>query len=289
VSHNEPTAAVTHAATERSPSKHTNAGAGTGGHKPPENHAAPTAGAFEATALDGRGAQPTDDWQPVTERPPSIASMLRPADFATLLNAGMGLGAFAAAWHGNVALALHLILAAIIVDGLDGAIARLGGGGGPLGAMLDTLADAITFVAAPAFIFVMGLGMSPLSLAAAFVFLAAGMLRLARFQEAPETDYFLGLSTPGGAILLAGAMLLGSSTLHWLVGVAAASSLMLSTLPLPKLRGKIGLVGLACIVVALGLYATGPPWARLGITLVLLATGVYIMLGPTHVRNQLRS
>ncbi len=211
---------------------------------------------------------------------------IRAADVATLLNVFMGILAIAMAANGDTALAFHLVFAAVIVDGLDGAIARMGGGGGPLGGVIDTLADVVTFVVAPAAILLAHFGTSTPIVAAAFVFAAAGILRLARFQMLPVGRHFLGLSTPGGAIVVGSAVLLGAGP-PWLpVVVVVAVFLMMSRWPVPKLRGPIGVAGVLIITANLVLYSQGMGryglWAQLGFT------AIYLVLGPVYLKAKSR-
>ncbi len=210
---------------------------------------------------------------------------MRPADLATLLNVLMGVLAIAAAATGDTSLAFHLIFAAVIVDGLDGAVARLGGGGGPLGAIIDTLADVVTFVAAPVAVLIAHFGANTPTVAGGALFAVAGILRLARFQTAEE-PYFFGLSSPGGAIVVGSIALLGMPV-EWapLLGLATGT-LMLMRWPVPKLRGIIGVAGVLIILANLGLWWWG--YGEYGLMAQLGFTGIYLIAGPAYLKARQR-
>src|SRR5512140_164447 len=114
----------------------------------------------------------------------------------------------------QVKYALGFILLACIFDLLDGRIARMGGVESPFGREFDSLADLISFGAAPAFlvhrvvlkdVFV---GHPEAGWFIASVYLLCGAFRLARFnclsamREAPSKD-FLGFPIPSAAGLVA--------------------------------------------------------------------------------------
>lgn len=123
-----------------------------------------------------------------------------------------GFYALVAAYKGAYELAALAILAAIILDGLDGRVARLANASSDFGLEYDSLADVITFGVAPAFLIYSSFlkDIDRMGLLAAFLFTACGALRLARFnlqtEDTQKTD-FLGLPIPAAAGLLASAAL----------------------------------------------------------------------------------
>lgn len=97
----------------------------------------------------------------------------------------------------------------IVLDMLDGRIARLTGTSSEFGVQLDSLADAISFGVAPA-IMVYSWGLGPLGRlgsVSGFLYVSAAILRLARFniQSAVGGDkrYFVGMPSPAAAGILA--------------------------------------------------------------------------------------
>ncbi len=211
---------------------------------------------------------------------------IRAADLATLLNVLMGILAIAMALAGDTALAFHIIFAAIIVDGLDGAIARMGGGGGPLGSIIDTLADVVTFVVAPTVVILAHFGTGLLVVLTAFGFAAAGILRLARFQNLHSTPHFYGLSTPGGALVLGSAVLLPVSPPLVPVVAFVVAVLMMSRWPVPKLRGPIGVAGVLIIVANLALFFAAPQLSLYGLVAQLGFTAIYLVAGPAYLKGK---
>ena len=104
------------------------------------------------------------------------------------------------------------ILIAAIFDNLDGKVARLAQATSAFGVEFDSLADLISFGAAPAFLVYNSdlFQYHRLGMAAAFLFLACGALRLARFNVMTtkiSSKYFLGLPIPAGALVLVSAEL----------------------------------------------------------------------------------
>ena len=106
---------------------------------------------------------------------------------------------------GQLETAAPFIGIAIILDMLDGRIARLTNTTSAFGVEFDSLADVISFGAAPAILaFSWGLkDLGQIGWAAGFIFLSAAAMRLARFniQTSSQVDqrYFIGMPTPAAA------------------------------------------------------------------------------------------
>jgi CDP-diacylglycerol--serine O-phosphatidyltransferase len=128
----------------------------------------------------------------------------------TLTLCGMFCGFFAilSAINGNYLYAAWAIVLANIFDGLDGWIARLTNTGTRFGIELDSLSDLVAFGVAPS-VLMYKWALSPferLGWAAAFLFVACGALRLARFNVQtgfPGSKAFKGMPIPGAATILA--------------------------------------------------------------------------------------
>ena len=111
--------------------------------------------------------------------------------------------------------ALWLILGAFVFDGLDGRIARLIGKESPFGLQFDSLADIISFGAAPAFLMQrvilhdFDVELERLGLVVASVYLLCGALRLARYNclsvmpDSRNSREFLGFPIPASAAMVA--------------------------------------------------------------------------------------
>jgi CDP-diacylglycerol--serine O-phosphatidyltransferase len=124
----------------------------------------------------------------------------------TVGNIFCGYFAILATMHGHYGQAAYAIGIAIILDMLDGRIARLTNSSTGFGLQLDSLADVISFGIAPSVLaLVWGLSTvdNRLAWTAAFTFTICGAMRLARFNiQAGHLKHFVGLPIPagGGAI-----------------------------------------------------------------------------------------
>jgi len=106
------------------------------------------------------------------------------------------------------------IFVAMIFDGLDGRVARITHTQSEFGAQYDSLADMVSFGAAPALvIYEWSLrGMGKLGWIAAFIYCCGAALRLARFNtniEVVDKRFFQGLPSPAAAALIAGLVWVG--------------------------------------------------------------------------------
>jgi CDP-diacylglycerol--serine O-phosphatidyltransferase len=119
-----------------------------------------------------------------------------------------GFYAIVQAMNGQFEYAPIAIFVAMIMDGLDGRVARWTHTESDFGAQYDSLSDMVSFGLAPALVMyewaLSGLG--KLGWLAAFLYAAAAALRLARFniQTGGDSRYFIGLPSPSAAALIAG-------------------------------------------------------------------------------------
>jgi len=138
----------------------------------------------------------------------------------TLTLCGMFCGFYSimSAINGNFLHAAWAILLASIFDGLDGWIARLTNTSTRFGVELDSLSDLVAFGVAPS-IMIYKWALMPfgkLGWAAAFLFVACGALRLARFNVqtgSPSSKAFKGMPIPGAGSILASVVIFYN--LHW--------------------------------------------------------------------------
>ncbi|HLM38463.1 MAG TPA: CDP-diacylglycerol--serine O-phosphatidyltransferase [Microvirga sp.] len=167
----------------------------------------------------------------------------------TLIALCLGLTAIRLAFEGRYEPAVIAIVAAAILDGVDGRVARLLKGTSRFGAELDSLADFVNFGVTPALILYSFLlrDLRALGWIAVLVFAIAMALRLARFNvmlddpHRPEwkKNFFTGMPAPAGA--LTSMLPLYLSFLGVSIGAAAAplalvyllglAFLMVSTIP----------------------------------------------------------
>lgn len=164
----------------------------------------------------------------------------------TMLNLVAGFFSMLMSIQERYEYAVWLVFLALILDSLDGHVARIFGNQTEFGKELDSLADVVSFVVAPC-IFVTKVLFPHVSLAllaVVIVYLCAGVFRLARFNVHPTcSGCFEGLPTPAGALTLMMTML-AFRVNHWgersfsLVSVVflmtALGFLMVSEIPYPK-------------------------------------------------------
>ncbi len=111
--------------------------------------------------------------------------------------------------EGQYASSAIAIFVAMLWDGLDGRVARLTNTQSEFGAQYDSMADLLSFGVAPAFLvyFWQFSDLGKIGWIAAFIYVTAGALRLARFNTQIGTEdkrYFQGLPSPSAAALVAG-------------------------------------------------------------------------------------
>jgi len=134
-----------------------------------------------------------------------------------------------------------LLILAVFFDYMDGKVARSLGGSSAFGEELDSLADALSFGAAPAFLIYakyidIGGGM-PGVLATAF-FALCGVLRLARFNVTHVKGSFQGLPIPAAGMALA-SLIIGGIPLTPIIASAVMTALgvlMISAIPYGNLK-----------------------------------------------------
>jgi CDP-diacylglycerol--serine O-phosphatidyltransferase len=120
-----------------------------------------------------------------------------------------GFYAVVMAMNGRFDQAAVGVFCAMVLDSLDGRVARMTNTQSAFGEQMDSLSDMVSFGAAPALIaYVWGLkGLGRWGWIAAFVYCACAALRLARFNvntAVVDKRYFQGLPSPAAAALVAG-------------------------------------------------------------------------------------
>jgi phosphatidylserine synthase len=235
------------------------------------------------------------------------------ANLATLANALLGIGAILYILAGNKLWAMLLIASAIGFDGLDGLFSRRS----PLpasafGRVADSVADAITFGAAPAFLIAVHTTdvttwapYATWAVVLAAAYLAAAVARLTYFTaRAYQRSDFLGVPTPQSALAVIVAILFHDTPafqtvqpVGLLIGVVALALLMVLPIPYPKIRRGAPLrwpmaATAVAAAVALTLLQFRPANGTTGYDLALAASYVfligvalYYVLGPFTVRR----
>lgn len=107
---------------------------------------------------------------------------------------------------GSFEMACWLILASMILDGLDGRVARLTNTASKFGVEFDSLADVVAFGVAPAMLlyFYIGIDYGRLGMCIPAIFVIFGAVRLARFNitTSSEPNFFIGLPIPSAAVVV---------------------------------------------------------------------------------------
>ena len=130
----------------------------------------------------------------------------------TLSGLSFGLSSMRFAIEGEYNLAILCILFAAVCDALDGMLARHLYSESDLGFQLDSLSDFLSFGIAPGLLMYMAVfNQNSIGAFAALIFIVFSCLRLALFNvlheksknnEAQRIDFFTGIPTPAGAILI---------------------------------------------------------------------------------------
>jgi CDP-diacylglycerol--serine O-phosphatidyltransferase len=187
----------------------------------------------------------------------------------TIANLFCGWACVVYAMRGDLTTAAPFIGIAIVLDMLDGRIARMTGTTSEFGVQLDSLADLISFGMAPAVLaFQWGLlPLGRLGWASGFLFVTAAALRLARFNIQAHSDkrYFVGMPSPAAAAVPAATVFYFPDGLHSfeqalpaLAVVLVPALLMVSTIrfrsfksiDLGTKRSYRGLIALAALIAA---------------------------------------
>ena len=220
----------------------------------------------------------------------------------TVLAICAGLSSIRFALDGQPHIAMALIAAAAILDGLDGRVARMLDAESRIGAEIDSLADAVDFGVAPAVVIYVSL-LSPQAIGWIVVLLYAVcvVLRLARFNTlldetglpAYTREFFVGMPAPAGAIsligLLAAKLQFGEGwwTSQWFTcaWVATTAVLLVSRIPMKKMHAVSVPPHLAAVLLAvLALVAAAAFLFPYILVIVLIAA--YLCHIPFAIRSQ---
>ncbi len=187
-----------------------------------------------------------------------------------------GFYAIVQAMNVNFEHAAIAVFVAMVLDGLDGRVARLTRTQSAFGAEYDSLADMVSFGAAPALVMyewaLRDLG--KLGWIAAFVYCAAAALRLARFNtllEVSDKRWFLGLPSPSAAALVTGLVWVvddlgfDPEPLRWVAwgvtmfaGLTMVSNVRFWSFKTINLKKSVPFVAVCIIAVVLALLAWQP-------------------------------
>ncbi|MEC9205607.1 MAG: CDP-diacylglycerol--serine O-phosphatidyltransferase [Pseudomonadota bacterium] len=202
--------------------------------------------------------------------------------------------------NGDILTAVFAIIVAMLLDGLDGRVARLTNTQTSFGAYYDSLSDMICFGMAPALLMYIwslsnfnafGWHWSKIAWIVSFIYVAAAALRLARFNSKNQTQdkkYFIGLASPAAAaVIVCYTWLIQDSSIN-IQSVSILSLLVLVTLSVLMisnityysfkdidLRHRVPHISLFLIVLALSFISFDPP------KVLLSFFTLYALSGPS--------
>lgn len=223
----------------------------------------------------------------------------------TILALCAGLTSVRFALESRWEMAVAAILAAGVLDGLDGRMARLLKGSSKFGAELDSLSDFVSFGVAPGlvlYLWTMDSGLGGFGWIIALVFTVSCGLRLARFnamleEEVPawESRYFTGIAAPAGAAVsmlfmvvsfYTDAEIFESAILNavWLLIIAFLMASKIPTFSIKRIKVSRKLIMPMLILVGgLAAVMASYPWQLLtGVGIVYLGTIPFAV--ATHKR-----
>jgi CDP-diacylglycerol--serine O-phosphatidyltransferase len=188
-----------------------------------------------------------------------------------------GLYAIVQAMNNNFEQSAAAIFVAMVLDGLDGRVARMTRTQSAFGAEFDSLSDMVSFGAAPALVMYEWVlrDLGKLGWIAAFVYVAGAALRLARFNtllEVADKRYFMGLPSPSAAALVAGLVWVvddlgyDPDALRWaawavtlFAGLTMVSNLKYYSFKTINLKKSVPFVAVFLVVLFLALLSYQPP------------------------------
>ncbi|HLC51293.1 MAG TPA: CDP-diacylglycerol--serine O-phosphatidyltransferase [archaeon] len=155
------------------------------------------------------------------------------ANSLSLSGASFGLLAIIELYFSNLLAASLLILLAVLLDFLDGKVARKTGTAGDFGKNIDSLSDIVSFGVAPALMAWQLTANDLLGLVGALLILSAGIFRLARYNTLKIKDY-LGMPIPFNALIFVAAYLSGLEGFAVFLLAIMSALLMASTFKIKK-------------------------------------------------------
>lgn len=204
-----------------------------------------------------------------------------------------GFYAIVAAMRDDFEKAAIAVFIAMVMDGLDGRVARLTNTQSAFGAEYDSLADIVSFGIAPSLV-VYSWGLSSLGKIGwlvAFFFAAATALRLARFNSrigVEDKRYFQGLPCPSAAGLVAGMVWVAhdygvpgqrlwvlAAVVTLITGALMVSSFRYYSFKDIDLKGHVPFVAVLAFLIIFVCVSIYPP------LVLLVGFALYVLSGPT--------
>jgi len=222
-----------------------------------------------------------------------------------------GFYAIVAAMNGRFEAAAVAIFVAMIMDGIDGRVARLTNTQSEFGVQYDSLADMVSFGLAPALVMyewslksMVSVGWAKLGWLAAFIFTAGAALRLARFNaqvETAEKNYFRGLPSPSAAGALAGMVWVGTDlgingedlvygafVLTVAMGLLMVSNIRYYSFKEFHFKNRVSFVAMLVVVLVYAFASIDPPKVLFAGFLIYAVSGVVYTLVEIRKRRKAR-
>jgi CDP-diacylglycerol---serine O-phosphatidyltransferase len=223
-----------------------------------------------------------------------------------------GFYSIVAAMNGRFEPAAIAIFVAMIMDGIDGRVARLTNTQSEFGVQYDSLSDMVCFGLAPALVMyewslqsMVSVGWAKLGWLAAFIYTASAALRLARFNaqiSTAEKKYFRGLPSPSAAGVLAGLVWaatdlgIAGEDVVYLVFVLTISTGMLMVSNIRyfsfkeiNFKNRVPVVALLLVVLGYAFASIDPPKVLFtGFVIYMFSGVVYTLVGIRNRRKARR-
>jgi len=209
--------------------------------------------------------------------------------------------------NGQFEKAAIAIFVAMILDGLDGRVARWTNTQSEFGEQYDSLSDLVSFGLAPALIMyqwalvhmnTVGAAWGKLGWMAAFIYVACAALRLARFNvQSEEVDnrYFIGLASPAAAAIMVGmvwvfqdldvsgkSIQIPALLMTLFAGLLMVSNVKFNSFKDFDFRSKVPHLFILVVVLVFALTAIDPPKVLFGVFLTYAFSGpVMWLIGKT--------
>lgn len=195
------------------------------------------------------------------------------------------------------------IFVAMVLDGLDGRVARMTNTQSEFGAQYDSLADMVSFGAAPALVmYEWSLrGMGKVGWIAAFVYCVGAALRLARFNTniaVVDKRYFQGLPSPASAAMVAGFVWLmddlrfAGPELDWFAwcvtmyaGITMVTSVPFYSFKDIHFKQSVPFIAALLVVCFFILVSSDPPKVLFGIFMLYGLSG-YVLYGWRRMKGE---
>ncbi|MEF8712469.1 MAG: CDP-diacylglycerol--serine O-phosphatidyltransferase [Accumulibacter sp.] len=207
-----------------------------------------------------------------------------------------GFFAIVQAMKGSFELAAVGIFVAMVLDGLDGRVARMTRTQSAFGAEYDSLSDMVSFGVAPALVtYAWALkDMGRLGWIAAFIYCVGAALRLARFNttlEVIDRRYFQGLPSPAAAALVTGffwVMIdkqIAAADVRWLAcglvifaGISMVSNVRFYSFKDVNLRRSVPFIFVVAIALGFAVLSYDTPVALFGLFVAYGLSGYVLAL-----------